>query len=67
MLDSRSHDLLTLARVALQAAIRCEADLVALLDQPDAAWARRARSGKGAVVTAVRILFLLRSNRVHNS
>jgi hypothetical protein len=32
MLDSRSSDLLTLARVALQAAIRTEADLLALLD-----------------------------------
>ena len=32
MLDSRSSDLLTLARVALQAAIRSEADLLALLD-----------------------------------
>jgi hypothetical protein len=31
MLDSRSSDLLTLARVALQAAIRTEADLLAVL------------------------------------
>jgi hypothetical protein len=32
MLDSKSSDFLTLARVALQAAIRSEADLLALLD-----------------------------------
>jgi hypothetical protein len=32
MLQSRSSDLLTLARIALQAAIRSEADLIALLD-----------------------------------
>jgi hypothetical protein len=31
MLDSKSSDLLTLARAALQAAIRTEADLLALL------------------------------------
>jgi hypothetical protein len=34
MILSRSSDLLTLARVALQAAIRNEADLLALLDPP---------------------------------
>jgi hypothetical protein len=32
MLDSRSHDLLVLARLALEAAIRSENDLVELLD-----------------------------------
>ncbi len=31
MLDSRSSDLLTLARVALEAAIRTEADILELL------------------------------------
>jgi hypothetical protein len=36
MLDSRSHDLLMLARVALEAAIRTENDLLALLDEPPA-------------------------------
>jgi hypothetical protein len=35
MLDSRSHDLLTLARVALQAAIRSEEDLLSLLPSSD--------------------------------
>jgi hypothetical protein len=34
MLDSRSHDLLILARAALQAAIRNEGDLLALLPAP---------------------------------
>jgi hypothetical protein len=41
MLDSRSTDLLTLARVALQAAIRCEADLLALLPPVSLAKSRR--------------------------
>jgi hypothetical protein len=36
MLDSRSHDLLILARAALQAAIRNEGDLLALLPEPPA-------------------------------
>jgi hypothetical protein len=52
MLDSRSHDLLTRARVALQAAIRCEADLVALLDQPPKPTARQTRRGRGALEAA---------------
>jgi hypothetical protein len=40
MLDSRSTDLLVLARLALQSAVRTEDDLLALL--PDAAAAKPA-------------------------
>jgi hypothetical protein len=46
MLDSRSHDLLTLARVALEAAIRSEIDLLELL--PDAPQQKREPARNGA-------------------
>jgi hypothetical protein len=49
MLDSRSTDLLVLARLALQAAIRCEGDLLALLDdRPNPTFRPRDTSEKAA-------------------
>jgi hypothetical protein len=49
MLDSRSHDLLILARAALQAAIRNEGDLLALLsEQPAGSTPRRSVENNGA-------------------
>jgi hypothetical protein len=50
MLHSRSSDLLTLARVALQAAIRNEADLLALLSADPPTKNHRFRSPRPAAL-----------------